>query len=209
MERQPDFRLYLITDRRLFATEEQLVSAIEAALRAGAPAVQLREKDLAVRPLLRLAGIFRTLTAAHGARLFINDRLDVAMAVGADGVHLGASGIPPQAARRVAGPDMMIGVSTHSADEAERAQQEGADFVLLGPVYDTPSKRPFGPPLGTEALCAARERISIPLFAVGGMSRERIREVRIAGADGVAVISAILAAGNIETYTEECMRELQ
>ncbi|MBI2461384.1 MAG: thiamine phosphate synthase [Candidatus Rokubacteria bacterium] len=188
-----DFRLYLVTDRRQ-VPERGLLESLEAALAAGVPAVQLREKDLTGRELYRLAIEVRELTRRHGARLLVNDRLDVALAVEADGAHLPSDSFPVAEARRLLGPDRLIGVSTHSAVEAVEAQAEGADFVVLGPIYDTPSKRPFGSPLGPGVLRAARAEIAIPIFAIGGVTAANAPEVLAAGADGVAVISAILAA---------------
>jgi len=188
-----DFRLYLVTDR-LKTPERGLLDALEASLAAGVPAVQLREKDLAGRELYRLALEVRELTSRYGARLLVNDRIDVALAVEADGAHLPADSFAVAEARRLLGPDRLIGVSTHSAVEAIEAQAQGADFVLLGPIYDTPSKRPFGPPLGPGVLRAARAEVAIPIFAIGGITAANAPEVLAAGADGVAVISAILAA---------------
>jgi len=188
-----DFRLYLVTDRHQ-VPERGLLELLEAALAAGVPAVQLREKDLTGRELYRLAIEVRELTRRYGARLLVNDRIDVALAAEADGAHLPAHSLPVAEARRLLGPDRLLGVSTHSVVEVVEAQAEGADFVLLGPIYDTPSKRPFGPPLGPGVLWAARAEIAIPIFAIGGVTAANAPEVLAAGADGVAVISAILAA---------------
>ncbi|HEX8948106.1 MAG TPA: thiamine phosphate synthase, partial [Dissulfurispiraceae bacterium] len=134
-----DFRLYLITDRKLFADENALCYAVEDALRAGVGAVQLREKDLPTRDLLDLAYKMRELTARYGAKFFVNDRTDIALCVRADGVHLGQSGLPAYAVRKIAGRGLTIGISTHSLREAEIAQREGADFITFGPLYPTPS----------------------------------------------------------------------
>lgn len=188
-----DFDLYLVTDR-LGTLDRPLLEVLEACLGAGVRAVQLREKDLPARDLYRLALEFRGLTRRHGARLLVNDRIDVALAVEADGVHLASHSLPVAEARRLVGRDRLLGVSTHAPPEAATAQAEGADFVLLGPIFETPSKRPFGPPLGLEALRAARPGVSIPLFAIGGITAANAPEVMAQGADGVAVISALLAA---------------
>ena len=209
MVNDPGFRLYLITDRKLFASDEQLLTAVEEALQGGAAAVQLREKDLGIRDLLNMAYRMRRLTEQYKAQLFINDRVDIALAVGADGVHLGQSGIPANAARKAAGSKLKIGVSTHSVFEAEKAEKEGADFITLGPVYDTLSKKQFGVPLGTGILKTVTEQISIPVFAIGGIKLDRISEVLNAGAYGIALISAIFAADKIQTTTGEFVRLLQ
>jgi thiamine-phosphate pyrophosphorylase len=188
-------RLWLVTDRRATAGRP-LRPVVEACLGAGLRAVQLREKDLPARDLLRLATDLRELTARHRARFLVNDRLDVALAVGADGVHLPAAGLPPSVARALLGPERLVGVSTHSAAEAEAAAAEGADLVFLGPIYDTPSKRPFGPPRGLAELAAACQRSRRPVIAIGGMTPPRVEEVRQAGAAGVAVIRSLLEAGD-------------
>ncbi|MBI2468392.1 MAG: thiamine phosphate synthase [Candidatus Rokubacteria bacterium] len=187
------FRLCLVTDRRATGGRP-LPDVVEACLGAGLPAVQLREKDLGARELLALARELRARTARHDARLLVNDRADVAVAAAADGVHLPAAGLPPDVARRLVGPDRLVGVSTHSPVEAAAAERDGADFVLFGPVYDTPSKRPYGAPQGLAALGEVCRRLTIPVFAVGGVTAARVGEVRAAGAAGVAVIRALLEA---------------
>ena len=188
-----DFHLYLITDRRL-ASGGDLLYAVEQAIIGGVRAVQLREKDLGSRELLSLAREMRRLTSAYGAKLLINDRVDIALAAGADGVHLGGDSISPRDARRLLGPNRLIGCSTHRAEQIEQAEADGADFAVFGPVYFTPSKAAFGPPLGLEALQSACARTRIPVFALGGVGAANIDEVISAGADGVAMISAILSA---------------
>jgi thiamine-phosphate pyrophosphorylase len=210
VQRMPiDFRLYLITDRRLFKDNSSLYGAIEQALAGGVKAVQLREKDLATRELLDMAYRLRELTGRHGARLFINDRIDIALAVNADGVHLGGSSLPAEAARRITGEKFLIGVSTHGIEEAEAAEKEGADFITVGPVYETPSKIKYGKPLGPEILKKVKEKTSVPIFAIGGIKEQRVGEVLGSGAYGVALISAVLAAQDIKSTTETFMRLLK
>ncbi len=204
-----DFRLYLITDRKLLASSDALPAAVEESLKGGARALQLREKDVGTRELLCMAYAFREITRRYKARLFINGRVDIAIAAGADGVHLGISDIPVHAARRAAGNDMLIGASAHSVAEARRAEQEGADFVTLGPIYETPSKLQYGKPVGLQTIERVKEEVSIPVFAIGGINRERVGEALKAGAYGVALISAILASENIKSSTEEFMRLLK
>ena len=205
---KPDFNLYLITDRKLFSSPGKMVTAIGEALEGGARAVQLREKDLGVRELLELARQLRGMTKECGAHLFINDRLDVALAAGADGVHLGRESMPVQAARKASEGSLMIGVSAHSVDEARKAGQDGADFITLGPVYETPSKLQYGRPVGLEVLRESARRVSLPVFAVGGIRTGRVREVLQQGAFGIALISAILGAEDVKKTTEDFMREL-
>jgi len=202
-----DFNLYLVTDRK--QNQGDFLHAVEQALQGGVGAVQLREKDLPVRALLDLAGDLRSLTRDYGARLFINDRLDVAMAVKADGVHLGQQSLPVEAVRRVAGNSLRIGVSTHRLSEAREAEKEGADFIVFGPVYETPSKKVYGPPVGTVRLEEVIRNVRIPVFAIGGIRSENLPEVLSGGASGVAVISAIWGAESITEAARKMVSELQ
>jgi len=201
-----DFSIYLVTDRRQLRVP--FLAGIEEALKGGIRAIQLREKDLAVRELLVLAAGLRELTSRYDARLFINDRVDVAMMVEADGVHLDAGGMPADSVRRLTGGDMLIGVSTHSLGDAEAAEREGADFITFGPVYETPSKMKYGPPQGPEKLREVTGKIRIPVFAIGGIKKENISEVRDAGARGIALISGIFASDSINKETEEYVRSM-
>lgn len=192
-----DFRLYLITDRHQ-APGGGLLTTVEEALAGGVRAVQLREKDIPPRSLLELAHAMRKLTDRYGAKLIINDRADIALAAGADGVHLGEAGIPADAARRLLGNDKLIGVSCHSRESALAAAEAGADFITFGPVYPTPSKAAYGAPVGLNLLAEAVSLLSIPVFALGGIKRENTPDTLAAGAAGIALISAIIAAGNPE-----------
>jgi thiamine-phosphate pyrophosphorylase len=204
----PDFDLYLITDRHQ-TNNRSLTYVIEEALKAGVKAVQLREKDFQTRPLLALAYELRKLTSAYGARLLINGRLDLCLAVEADGVHLRADGLPAERVRSVLGPEKLIGVSAHSVQEARKAQREGADFIVLGPIYFTPSKAAYGSPLGPAVLGDARKAgVTLPIFAIGGMTVRQIQEVRSAGADGVAVISAVSTAKDVHQAVKDFFHRL-
>jgi len=193
-----DFNLYLITDRHQVPAGHTLISIIEAALRGGVKAVQLREKDLSTDELLPLAQELRTLTRQHGARLLINDHVDVALAVEADGIHLGGHSRPTKTVRRQVGAEMLIGVSTHSSDDIRTACEQEADFVTFGPVYATPSKAAYGAPQGLTVLAEACRNSPLPVFALGGITPERAAEVRAAGAYGVALISAIIGSASPE-----------
>ena len=137
--------------------------------------------------------------------MLVNDRADVALAVGADGVHLPGAGFPVEVARRLVGRDCLLGVSTHAAMEVEAAGRAGADFVLFGPLYDTPSKRGFGAPQGVAALAAACRRATVPVLAIGGVTAARIPELGAAGAAGVAVIRALLEADDPGQATKELL----
>lgn len=203
-----DFSLYLITDRRQ-TMGRSLISVVREALEGGVRAVQLREKDLSGRELFQLAEEMRQITREYGARLLINDRLDIALAVDADGVHLGAASLPVDSARRILGPHRLIGYSAHGVHEAVKAGADGADFVTFGPVFYTPSKALYGEPLGVEMLRSASAALAIPVFALGGLKRENIAEVLAAKAHGIALISAVLAAADPKTETASLLQAIE
>ncbi len=204
-----DFSLYLVTDRHLAGGVEKLIGKINGALKAGVRAVCLREKDLPAKELFSLTLRLRQLTSEFNAALFINDRVDVALAVKADGVHLGQNGFSPKDVRPLIGKKTLIGVSAHSIKEALKAERDGADFVTLGPVYRTPSKEKYGEPIGLLPLEKASKVLRIPFFGIGGIKKENIKEVLEAGASGVALISGILSAKNPEKATKEIIQELK
>jgi thiamine-phosphate pyrophosphorylase len=186
-------RVYLVTDP---SAGPGLVPRVEVALRglpAGVVAVQLRAKGLPAAELVALARALRAVAAGAGQRLLVNDRLDVALAAGADGVHLPAAGIPPAEARRLAGPGRLVAVSCHSAADVAAARDAGADFATFGPIFDTPSKRGYGPPVGLAALAGA-VALGLPLVGLGGVHAGNAPSVAAAGAAGVAAIRAWLDA---------------
>jgi thiamine-phosphate pyrophosphorylase len=185
-----------------------LPAVVADALRGGLRAVQLREKDLGAARLFEIAVELRRLTRDHGARLLINDRIDVALAAEADGVHLGRSGLPVCQARRILGDKRLVGYSAHSAAEALQAQQDGADYVTLGPVFRTPSKEAFGEPLGVAALAEASRILDIPVFALGGIKESSVADVLSTGIHGVALISAIVAAPDPRFETVSLLRTI-
>jgi thiamine-phosphate pyrophosphorylase len=190
-----DFRLYLITDRKI--ATKPLPEAVRLALEGGVKAIQLREKDLPVRELLSLAQELRSVTREFGAKLFINDRVDIAIAVGADGVHLGHQSMPVEAVRKIVAKGMLIGVSTHDIDEAKDAQAGGADFITFGPIFETPSKANYGTPVGAKTIRVIKNEINIPIYALGGINSGNMLQPMSAGADGIAMITAILGADDI------------
>ncbi|HLB29217.1 MAG TPA: thiamine phosphate synthase [Dehalococcoidia bacterium] len=190
--------LMLVTDRRA-CKGRSLVNLVAAAVAGGVDAVQLREKDLPSGELWELAHKLRTVTRKR-AILLINDRLDVALAVGADGVHLPEDGLPEVAARKLGGPDLLIGRSVHSVERARQAAQGGADYLVVGPIFPTAS-HPGIAPAGPDLLTEIRQAVSVGahgdaplLLAIGGISRDNVAQVVAAGARGCAVISAILGA---------------
>lgn len=206
--RAADFDLYLVTDRQQTGGRD-LLWILEQALDGGVKAIQLREKDLPGRDLFLLSEKIRRLCQAYRAALFINDRVDVALASDAEGVQLGTASIPVVPARALLGPQKLIGVSTHSIEEAKAAQQSGADFVLFGPVYFTPSKAAYGTPQGLTALKAIVDNTSLPVYAIGGIGPENVQAAKNSGVRGVALISAIISAQNPKGATEKILRQLR
>lgn len=184
----PPLNLCYITDRRALAPQALLPRIAEAAS-SGVDLIQIREKDLGTRDLVVL--VRAVLDAARGTstRVVVNDRLDVALALGAHGVHLGAASLRADAARRIVPPSFLIGVSCHSLDEALAADSAGVNYVLLGPIFPTPSKLRYGPPLGVEKLREVCGRVKIPALALGGVTVERAARCLEAGAAGIAGIS--------------------
>lgn len=196
-----DFNLYLITDRNQTGSL-RLTDVVEEALKGGVRGVQLREKDLSSRELYELAYELRKLTNKYSARLIINDRVDVAMAVDADGVHLGLNSLPIHRVRRLIGDDRLIGLSCHNQVNAIMAQEKGADFITFGPVYYTPSKAQYGKPVGVDRLEIVSHLLEIPVFALGGIKRDNIHEVVAAGASGISLVSAIIASDDPRSEAE-------
>jgi len=184
-----------------------LVDVVRAALAGGVRLVQLRETNLDGGPLFALAEELVAETRRVGAKLLVNDRIDVALAGGADGVVLPAASFPTDAARALLGAGKLLGRSTHSREEVERAAREGCDFAIFGPVHETPSKAAFGPPQGLEKLRAACG-IGIPIFAVGGMTAGNAAAARVAGAHGVAVIREVMAAADPRAAAERLLIQL-
>jgi thiamine-phosphate pyrophosphorylase len=206
MRRFAEAGLYLVTSQKLSAgrTTPEIV---RAALAGGVRLIQLREKDMALRNFLALAEQVRNLTAQAGALLIINDRVDVALEVGADGVHLGQDDLPIPAARRL-GPDLIVGASTHSVEEALRAQAEGASYINIGPIYPTGTKRWEGEFLGVEGLKRIAAVARIPFTVMGGIKREHIPELVRAGARIIALVTAVTAAPDPRRATEDLLAAL-
>ncbi|HEX5551590.1 MAG TPA: thiamine phosphate synthase [Nitrospira sp.] len=200
-------RLLLVTDRQQ-TKGRPLLSVLAQALRAGSPAIQLRERDLCAKELLALADEIRQLAGPRGSQLVINDRLDVALSVEGAGVHLRSDSLPLPVARRLIGAHRLLGVSVHSVSEAVQAEAGGADYVVFGPIYETPSKHMYGPPLGLSKLEEAARTVRVPIVGIGGVTAARARDVRAAGAFGVAVISAILGAEDAEAATRALLDAL-
>jgi len=195
--------LYLITDRQQIPPGRRFLEVLEELLQAGVRLLQLREKDLSAAELLPLARELRSLTRNYGCKLLINDRVDVALAIDADGVHLGGHSLPAAVARRVLGPNKLIGVSTHSSSEISIATKQGADFVTFGPIYYTPSKAAYGDPVGLDQLRQVCTESKIPVYALGGIKLDNAAQINATRAHGIAMISALLAAESpAESYRQ-------
>ena len=190
-------RLIVVTDPACGAGRT-VVEVVRAALRGGAPAIQLRMKDAPAGEMAEAARALLAETRTAGALLFVNDRVDVALAVGADGAHVGQDDLPAAAARRIAPPGFLLGVSAETAELALRAQAEGADYVGVGPVYATGSKADAGDAVGAERIAQVAAAVRIPVVGIGGITVANAPPVLRAGAAGAAVISAVMRADDPE-----------
>ena len=197
----------LITDRKVCG--KKLTDIIEQAIDGGVGTVQLREKDLNTGDLFNLAKEIREITERKGANLIINDRVDIAIAVDADGVHLGWQSLEIDTVRRMIGQDKIIGFSAHSLEEAERAENSGADYISISPIFNTANKDYFIKPLGVGEIGKIKEHINIPVIALGGINENNIDKVLKNGADGIAVISAILLSDSPEQAVTRICREMR
>jgi len=197
-----DYSLYLVTDRELSRgrTTQQIV---EAALRGGVTCVQLREKTCSTREFITQALSIKDHLKRHNVPLIINDRVDIAQAVNADGVHLGQSDMPIEMAKVILKDSMIIGISAESLKDAVQAEKDGADYIGVSPIFATPTKTDTAPPLGLEGLREMRKSVKIPLVGIGGLNKKNAGEVIKNGADGVAVVSAIVAADDPEKAARE------
>lgn len=200
-------RLYLLTDRHQ-TLQRSLASVLTQAVEAGVRMVQIREKDLGTRDLISLVHRLLPVVKQKQGTVLLNDRIDLVIALGVDGVHLRADSLPVSTARRLLGDGYLIGISTHSVEEARIAEAEGADLIVLGPIFDTPSKRSYGTPLGVHVLDEACRTIRLPIFAIGGITSPRVPQVLSSGAYGVAVISSILQSPSIPDSTRELLARL-
>jgi thiamine-phosphate pyrophosphorylase len=199
--------LHVLTDRELSRGRSTL-AVVEAALNGGATVIQLRDKTSSTRQLIEDGQALRELTRRRDALLIVNDRIDVALAIKADGVHVGQDDMPARIARRMIGPDRILGVSIGTSKEARAAIADGADYLGIGPIYTTRSKRDAGLPVGLNLLHELVHDHSIPLVAIGGINRANTREIVQSGATGIAVISAVVSADDITQATRDLIRAI-
>lgn len=201
------YDLYVITDEAIAGSLTHAEIARRAIL-GGADVIQLRDKTCGCRELYRICRALRTITMKTGTVFIVNDRLDVALACGADGVHLGQDDIRVDVARQIAPPGFIIGISVGTVDEAVRAEEEGADYIAISPVFSTASKNDAGPGRGLDIVREIRRRVSVPVIAIGGINLENVCEVIAAGADGVAVISVVVGSRNIIATARELSKRV-
>jgi len=203
-----DYSLYLVTDRGL-SRGRTTQHIVEAALRGGVTCVQLREKTCSTREFIAQALSIKDHLKKHNVPLIINDRVDIAQAVNADGVHLGQSDMPIEMAKAILKDSMIIGISAESIKDAVQAEKDGADYIGVSPVFATPTKTDIAPPLGLEGLREMRRSVKIPLVGIGGLNIKNAGEVIKNGADGVAVVSAIVAADDPEKAARELKKIIE
>jgi len=196
--------LYVITEPAL----RDPIATAQAVLQAGVRLLQLRDKTATTRELTRVGQELRMLTRQYGARLIVNDRLDVALAIEADGVHLGQDDLPVSLARRIAGKHLLIGVSAETVDEARQAEADGADYLGVGPMFATHTKPDAGAPVGPERLRAIKHAVRIPVFGIGGITLQNAPAVLAAGADGICTIAAIVGAPDPEAAARAFLQML-
>lgn len=198
---KPDYTLYLVTDRRILRAGT-LPGAVEQAISGGCTMVQLREKEASAREFYHQAKAVREITRQSHTPLIINDRADIALAVGADGVHIGQSDLPARAARRILGPNLLLGVSVTCVDEALRAVADGADYLGVGSIFATGTKADaVHVPL--ETLWDIRRAVRVPVVVIGGIGKENAALFRPMGIDGLSVVSAVLAQPDIARAAAE------
>lgn len=201
-----DWSLYVLTNRHA-ADERSLVEVVRAAIQGGATVIQLRDKEASTRALLELGRALLGVTRPAGVPLIVNDRIDVALAIDADGVHVGQDDMPAPLARQLLGPDRILGVSAGTVAEALQAQRDGADYLGTGDVFGTPTKADAGTPIGITGLAEVARSVSLPVIAIGGIQSDNAASAIAAGASGIAVISAVIGAADPEAAARQ-LREI-
>jgi thiamine-phosphate pyrophosphorylase len=203
-----DWSVCLVTDRRA-AGGRDLLDIVRAAVTGGATLIQLRDKDASTREMLDLGRAMLEITRSAGVPLIVNDRIDVALALDADGVHVGQDDMPADITRNLIGPDRILGVSAETVAQAQAAEDSGADYLGVGTVFATPSKADAGAPIGLDGLRAIAQISSVPILAIGGITADNAASIREAGAHGVAVISAIVSAHDPQAAARTLRQQMQ
>ncbi len=194
--------LYLVTDERL-SKGRPTAEIVRAAIRGGVDAVQLRGKDLPIREQLAIGRALRAITREAGVLFIVNDRVDLALALDADGVHVGQDDLPADAVRRLVGPDLIVGVSAATIAEARAALEEGADYIGVGPIWGTATKADAGEAVGPGLITTLKGVVDLPMVGIGGIGAANAAAVIAAGGDGVAVVSAIVSAADPEAAARD------
>ncbi|MEA5008078.1 thiamine phosphate synthase [Clostridium tyrobutyricum] len=197
-----DYSLYLVTDRR-FIGEKPLKKAVEEAIIGGVTLVQIREKSASTREFYNVALEVKQVTSHYNVPIIINDRIDIAQAIDADGVHLGQSDMPLSIARKILGDKKIIGISTGNIEEALEAESGGADYIGIGTIFNTGTKKDTDNPLGVDGLKKVYGSVNIPAVAIGGINHDNFKDILSTGVDGIAVVTAILRSKNITSAAKQ------
>lgn len=206
--RVPDLSVYLVTDR-LLSRGRELVDVVLSAVRGGATVVQLREKEGSARETLELGRALLERLRPLGVPLIVNDRVDLALALGADGVHVGQGDLPPEVARRLLGPEALVGLSITGAGDLPTLDPAVVDYAGVGPIFPTGTKADATPALGLEELARLRRLLRVPVVAIGGITANNAADVIAAGADGVSVVSAICSADDCEVAASALVKAVR
>ena len=206
-KQETDYTLYLCTDRDLMSTET-IEEAVEQAILGGCTVIQLREKECSSKDFYQTACSVKKITEKYQVPLIINDRVDIVLAVDADGVHVGQSDLPADIVRKLLGNDKIVGVSARTVEEAEQAQRDGADYIGVGAMYATHTKKDARP-VTIEQLANIRKQVSIPIVAIGGINKDRVKDFEGIGINGVAVVSAVIAQKDIKAAALELKEEFE
>ena len=194
--------VYLVTDERL-SKGRATAEIVRAAIRGGVDAVQLRGKDLPIREQLTIGRALRTITREAGVLFIVNDRLDLALALDADGVHVGQDDLPADVVRRLVGPEWIVGVSAATIAEARAARDDGADYIGVGPIWGTATKLDAGVAVGPGLIATLKAAVELPMVGIGGIGAGNAAQVIAAGGDGVAVVSAIMSVDDPEAAARD------
>lgn len=204
-----DFKLYVITNQDISRGKNNL-EVVKAAIAGGADIIQLREKQISTRRVVEMGQQIKKFTNSRDIPLIINDRVDIALAIDADGVHLGQDDLPISMARELIGEDKILGISTHSLKQAKEAEAKGADYIGVGPVFPTSTKPDYSP-VGLELVEKVSQEIEIPFVAIGGIKLDNVRKVIKAGAKRIAVVSGVVAADDVrqaaKSYCQKINKE--